>query len=72
MTEQEAIQRAQEIAAAQGWAWVEPVQAIWRPAWFGKGGKWEVISNALGLGAKARIVLDAQTGLVLEQGYIPR
>lgn len=72
MSELEALQRAQEIATERGWAWQAPAQAIWRPAWFGKGGKWEVLSNTLGKGAKVRIVLDAQSGAVLEQGYLPR
>jgi hypothetical protein len=72
MTEQDAIDRAKQAAENQGWAWVEPVEAIWRPAWFGEGGKWEICSNALGRGAMARIVIDAQTGAVLEQGYVPR
>jgi len=71
-TEAEAIELAKRIALEQGWGWVEPAEAIWHPAWFGNGGKWEVYSNAKGLGAKARVVIDAQTGEVLEQGYVPR
>ena len=72
MTEQEAIDRAKKVALEQGWAWVEPALATLRRPWFGKGGKWEIFSNAQGLGAKARVVIDAQTGAVLEKGYIPR
>jgi hypothetical protein len=72
ITEQEAIDRAREVAREHGWAWVEPAQGILHRAWFGSGGKWEVFSNMKGLGAKARVVIDARTGAVLEQGYIPR
>lgn len=72
MTEQGAIERARQIAEEQGWIWVEPAEATWHPAWFGSGGKWEVYSNAQGLGAKARVVIDGQTGAVLEKGYVPR
>jgi hypothetical protein len=33
---------------------------------------WEVYSNAKGLGAIARIVIDAKAGTVLDKGYTPR
>jgi hypothetical protein len=49
-----------------------PASATFREPWFGKGGIWEVFSNAAGLGAKARVVIDAQTGAVLDKGYIRR
>jgi hypothetical protein len=72
ITEADAIGRARKVAEAEGWAWVEPAQATLRRAWFGGGGKWEIQSNARGLGAKARVVLDAVTGAVLDKGYVPR
>ena len=72
MTEAEAIQIARAAAQREGWAWAEPALATFRKPWLGKGGKWEIFSNALGLGAKARVVIDAQTGAVLEKGYIRR
>ena len=72
ITETEAIGRAKELAREQGWAWVDPALVTWRPAWFGKGGKWEVFSNAHGLGAKVHVIIDAQTGAILEKGYVPR
>jgi hypothetical protein len=72
VTEGEAIAIARAAAEREGWAWVEPALATFREPWFGKGGKWEIFSNALGLGAKARVVIDAQTGAVLEKGYIRR
>jgi hypothetical protein len=72
VTEDEAVSIARAAAECEGWAWVEPAHATFRRPWFGKGGKWEIFSNAQGLGAKVRVVIDAQTGAVLEKGYIPR
>ena len=72
ITEDEAVNRAKRVAVEHGWAWVDPAHTTLRSRWFGKGGKWEVFSNAAGLGAKVRVVLDAQTGAVLEKGYVPR
>ena len=72
MSEAEAIDRAKRIAQGEGWAWAEPAEATLYRAWFGKGGRWVIFSNARGLGAKARVVIDAQTGEVLEKGYVPR
>jgi len=72
ITEQEAIARAKKVVKEQGWAWVEPARTNFRRQWFGKGGKWEIYSHAYGLGAMARVVLDAETGEVLDKGYISR
>jgi hypothetical protein len=72
MTEADAIALARAFSAEQGWAWVEPVHATFRKPWFGKGGKWEIFSNANGLGAKVRVVIDAESGAILDRGYIPR
>lgn len=72
MTEDEAVELARAEAKRQGWAWVDPALATFRKPWFGKGGRWEIYSNAKGLGAKARVVIDAETGAILEKGYIPR
>jgi len=72
MTEAKAVARAREIAQAKGWAWVEPATALFRCGWFGRPGKWEISSNAKGLGARVHIVLDDSTGAVLKEGYVPR
>jgi hypothetical protein len=68
----EAMDLAKGEAARQGWAWVEPARAILRRPWLGTGGRWEIYSNANGRGATARFVIDAETGAVLDKGYIPR
>lgn len=70
--EAEAIAIARATANEQGWAFVEPVTATLRRQWFGAGGRWEIRTNARGLGAIARFVIDASDGRVIEKGYIPR
>ena len=70
--ERQAITRAREVAAEHGWAWIDPAVATLRRKWFGKGGRWEVFSHSRGHGPKVRVVLDAETGAVLDRGYIPR
>jgi hypothetical protein len=72
VTEEEAVELARAAAKREGWAWVEPAHATLRKPWFGKGGKWEIYSNAKGLGAKARVVIDAETGALVEKGHISR
>ncbi|MET3495138.1 hypothetical protein [Variovorax boronicumulans] len=71
--EQAAIALARAAAAAAGWAFVDPVQTRLRKPWFGKGaGRWEIQSNAMAFGARARFVIDAADGRILDKGYIPR
>ncbi|MGH7675317.1 MAG: PepSY domain-containing protein [Gemmatimonadales bacterium] len=74
MTQEEAIDRAKQVADEQGWGWAEPVMARLSRPWFGlgKGGKWEIFSNVQRRGGNVRVVIDAQTGDVLEKGYMPR
>jgi hypothetical protein len=72
ITEQDAIDLARHAAREQGWIWVDPARAELNRSWAGTGGTWVVFSNARGLGAVARVVIDARTGEVLEKGYVPR
>ena len=75
MTESEAIDLAKRVAKAEGWAWIEPARTAFSRPWFGKDkgkGRWVVFSNAIGFGAIARVVIDDQTGAVLDKGYISR
>ncbi|WP_208508551.1 hypothetical protein [Variovorax paradoxus] len=69
-----AIGVARRIALQQGWAFVEPVQARLRKPWFfsKQSARWEIESNAVAFGARARFVIDAEDGAVLEKGYVPR
>lgn len=73
MSESEAIAIAQSAAKENAWPWVQPVQVTFRKAWFKRnGGRWKVFSNANGLGAKARVIIDDNTGLVIEKGFVGR
>jgi hypothetical protein len=72
INEAQAIAIARQIAEENNWAWVEPAAALWRPAWRGDGGKWEIFSNAQKRGAKVRVVIESPGGKILEKGYIPR
>jgi hypothetical protein len=72
ISEAEALRRAKQVAEEQGWIWVDPAMTTLRRRWFGPGGRWEIFSNTQALGAKVRVVLDAESGDVLEKGYIPR
>lgn len=67
MTSEEALHKAKALAEREGWLFREPAR-VQRVAHH----RWEVISNAQGLGAKVRVVIDARSGEVLEKGYIPR
>lgn len=70
--EAEAIALAKSAAAQEGWAFVEPVAAVFRQPWLGGSGRWEIHTNASGLGARARFIIDAADGRIIEKGYIPR
>ena len=67
----EALSLAREAAEAAGWAWVEPVDINWRSDWLGKSGKWEIMTNANGLGAKIRMIVRGN-GEIVEKGYVSR
>jgi hypothetical protein len=73
VTEQEAIALAKAFAEERGWVWVEPARAVRLPAKASVPERWEVWSHARGgLGAMARVVIDAATGAVIDQGYVSR
>jgi hypothetical protein len=72
ITEQEAIDTAKRVAAEQGWYWQDPARALFRRAWFGPGGKWEVITTGpVGAGPMIRVLIDGETGEVLEKRCVP-
>jgi hypothetical protein len=50
----------------------EPVDIVHRRGWFGRGDRFEIETNAGTRGTKARFVIDATTGDILSEGYIPR
>ncbi len=69
---EQALRIARERAAVLGWAFAEPVQVIQRRGWFTRAGRFEVETNVGHKGTKARFTIDATTGAVLSEGFIPR
>jgi hypothetical protein len=72
ISENDAINIAKQLAADNSWGWCEPAEVIFRRSWFGKPLRYEVFSNALGFGPKVRVFIDANTGEIIEKGYIKR
>jgi len=70
MTSDEAITKARALAEHEGWLFREPASA--RLVTRSGQRRWEVMSNAHALGAKVRVVLDADSGEVIDKGYVPR
>lgn len=67
-----AILIARQWAANQGWAFAEPVSLITRRSWRGQVLRYEIETNAGLKGTKARFVIDANTGAVIDAGYLAR
>jgi hypothetical protein len=67
-----AIEIARTRAMERGWAFAEPVDVVHRRGWFGQPDRFEIETNAGKRGTKARFVIDAATGEILSEGYIPR
>lgn len=70
--EEKAVELAKAAAAELGWPWTEPTQAVLYRGWFGRGGRWEIRSNAVGYGAMVRMTVDAETGEIRDKGFVPR
>jgi hypothetical protein len=67
-----AITVARNIARAQGWAVLEPIEALLRRDWFGRPKRWEIRTNIRAKGGPmARFAVDAVDGHVIDKGYIP-
>jgi len=67
-----AIEIARARAHQNGWAFAEPIEITHRRGWFGRSLRFEITTNAGKLGSKARFVIDAATGSITEEGYVPR
>ena len=68
----EALEIARARAAANGWAFPEPFEVLLRKGWFGQHDRFDIETNAGCRGTKAIFTIDAATGEVLSEGYIPR
>jgi hypothetical protein len=67
-----AVELARARAVANGWPFGEPLQILVRRGWFGQHDRFEIETNPGMLGTKTRFVVDAETGAILDEGYIPR
>lgn len=68
----QAVEIARVRAQHNGWGFAEPIAVTRRVGWFGKSLRFEIETNAGMRGTKARFVIDAQTGMILSEGYVPR
>ncbi len=70
--EAQAVEIARTRAIELGWGFVEPIQTLVRRTWSGAVSQYEIETNAGRLGTKARFVIEAKTGAILSEGYVPR
>ena len=70
--QKEAIELARKRALEKGWAFSEPVYVIERRGWRKGITCFEIETNAGKRGTKALFSVDAKTGAILSEGYIPR
>ena len=68
----EAIEIARKRAAEKDWAFDDPVNVVTRESWSGEVTRYEIVTNRGKLGSKARFTIDAKTGDIVSEGYIPR
>lgn len=67
-----AIEIVRKRAREKGWAFAEPVDVVERGGARGAAKLFEIETNVGNLGTKARFVVNAATGEILSEGYIPR
>lgn len=81
MTEAEAIQIAKQVVEQNGWAWLEPVGAVYgapKRRFFGlirtgpPRATWIVRTNCHAKGCNATVSIDEATREVISQSYAPR
>jgi hypothetical protein len=72
ISQETAIEIARKRAEENGWGFAEPLAVSQRLGWLGNLKSFEIETNSGNLGTKARFVIDAMTGEILREGYIPR
>lgn len=70
--QQQAIEIARKRAEEKGWGFATPLDIIVGRGWRGDITVFEIETNAGKRGTKARFTIDAKTGEILSEGYIPR
>ena len=72
ISQEAAIEIARARAQARGWGLAEPLGIRVRRTWSGRTRSYEIESNPAMRGTKTRFTIDAQTGAILAEGYLPR
>lgn len=67
-----AVEIARRRAGEKGWAFAEPIQVVERRGWTGASKRFEIETNAGRRGTKARFTVDAASGEIVSEGYLPR
>lgn len=70
--EEQAIAIARARAQERGWGFREPAWVTTRVSWRGRVTRYEVVTDPTMRGTAARFTIDAKSGSILEEGYIPR
>lgn len=70
MTKPEALALAKTVAEREGWPFLDPVSAVYRKRWFGRGGIWTVHTHISGMTAQVGIRIDDRTGEVIEKRFV--
>jgi hypothetical protein len=60
------LQIARETCEAEGWVWLHPVEIS------KSNGKWQVRTNCEAIGVNATLILDPESGEVIQKSYAPR
>ena len=72
ISKDDAIEIARQRAKDNGWAFAEPLGVVERRGWRGNLLRFEIETNAGVRGTKARFTVDAKSGDIASEGYIPR
>jgi hypothetical protein len=70
--QKEAIEIARKRALEKGWSFAEPLHVSVGHGWRGGITLFEIETNAGKRGTKALFTVDAKTGAIISEGYIPR
>lgn len=72
ITELRALEIARDVAANEGWPWLEPIRVARSSPTLERVKPWWVSSNARSLGMNVSVAVHPETGAVLRSGFAPR
>jgi hypothetical protein len=70
MNQEEVLEVARATAAQESWPFLEPISVVFRKRWFRRGGTWTVHTHINAMNARIGLVIDDQTGAVLEKRFV--